>query len=52
MYEKTLKRVFGYEAFREGQRDVIEAVADGQDVLAIMPTGGRQVVDVPATVLY
>ncbi|WP_246514190.1 RecQ family ATP-dependent DNA helicase [Exiguobacterium alkaliphilum] len=39
LYEKTLKRVFGYDAFREGQRDVIEAVADGQDVLAIMPTG-------------
>ena len=39
MLEATLKRVFGYETFREGQRDVIEAVVDGQDVLAIMPTG-------------
>lgn len=39
MFEKTLKRVFGYDSFRPGQRDVIEAVADGQDVLAIMPTG-------------
>lgn len=39
MYEKTLKRVFGHESFREGQRDVIEAVAEGSDVLAIMPTG-------------
>lgn len=39
MFEKTLKRVFGYESFRPGQREVIDAVADGQDVLAIMPTG-------------
>ncbi|OGX77945.1 recombinase RecQ, partial [Exiguobacterium sp. SH31] len=39
LYEKTLKRVFGHETFRPGQRDVIEAVAEGQDVLAIMPTG-------------
>ncbi|WP_214763899.1 MULTISPECIES: ATP-dependent DNA helicase RecQ [unclassified Exiguobacterium] len=39
LFEKTLKRVFGYDSFRPGQRDVIEAVADGQDVLAIMPTG-------------
>ncbi|WP_251128873.1 MULTISPECIES: ATP-dependent DNA helicase RecQ [unclassified Exiguobacterium] len=34
-----MKRVFGYDSFRPGQREVIEAVADGQDVLAIMPTG-------------
>ncbi|MDL5375928.1 RecQ family ATP-dependent DNA helicase [Exiguobacterium mexicanum] len=39
LFEKTLKRVFGYDSFRPGQREVIEAVADGQDVLAIMPTG-------------
>ncbi|WP_215114542.1 ATP-dependent DNA helicase RecQ [Exiguobacterium sp. s70] len=39
LFEKTLKRVFGYDSFRPGQREVIDAVADGQDVLAIMPTG-------------
>lgn len=39
MFEKTLKRVFGYDSFRPGQREVIDAVAEGQDVLAIMPTG-------------
>lgn len=37
---KTLKEIFGLEKLRPGQRDVIEAVLDGQDVLAIMPTGG------------
>ena len=40
MFEATLKRVFGYEEFRAGQREIIEAVVEGQDVLAIMPTGG------------
>ena len=39
MYEAALKRVFGYETFRPGQQEIIEAVVDGQDVLAIMPTG-------------
>jgi ATP-dependent DNA helicase RecQ len=30
---------FGYESFRTGQEDLIRAVMDGQDVLAVMPTG-------------
>ncbi|MCV9899039.1 MULTISPECIES: ATP-dependent DNA helicase RecQ [unclassified Exiguobacterium] len=39
LYEATLKRVFGYESFRPGQHDIIHAVIEGQDVLAVMPTG-------------
>ncbi len=35
-----LKRIFGYQSFREGQETVINAVAHGQDTLVIMPTGG------------
>ncbi len=35
----TLKSTFGYDDFRSGQREVIEAVLTGQDVLAVMPTG-------------
>jgi len=31
---------FGLEAFRPGQRDVIDAVLQGEDCLCIMPTGG------------
>ncbi|MCL4105008.1 UNVERIFIED_CONTAM: hypothetical protein GTU68_018715 [Idotea baltica] len=31
---------FGFDAFRPGQEDVVDAVADGKNVLAIMPTGG------------
>jgi ATP-dependent DNA helicase RecQ len=35
-----LRRVFGFDDFRPGQREIVEAVAAGRDVLAIMPTGG------------
>lgn len=32
--------MFGYQSFRIGQQEVIEAVIEGQDCLVIMPTGG------------
>ena len=35
-----LKSVFGHDAYRDGQSEIVEAVANGRDVLAIMPTGG------------
>ena len=35
-----LARVFGFSAFRPGQAEIVEAVTQGRDVLAIMPTGG------------
>ena len=35
-----LARVFGFSAFRPGQAEIVAAVAEGQNVLAIMPTGG------------
>jgi ATP-dependent DNA helicase RecQ len=34
-----LKDVFGYDTFRPGQLEVIEAALDGTDCLAVMPTG-------------
>ena len=34
-----LKRHFGYEAFRPLQREIMEALLDRRDVLAILPTG-------------
>ena len=38
---KTLLRdIFGFDEFRPGQSEIIEAVALGKNVLAIMPTGG------------
>jgi ATP-dependent DNA helicase RecQ len=35
----TLRTVFGYDDFRPGQAEVIQAVLAGEDVLAVMPTG-------------
>lgn len=32
--------VFGFDAFRPGQQDIVDAVTEGENVLAIMPTGG------------
>ena len=37
---EILKSVFGFDDFRPGQAEVVDAVAQGNDVLAIMPTGG------------
>jgi ATP-dependent DNA helicase RecQ len=36
---KTLNDVFGLDALRPGQQEVIDSVMHGQDTLAIMPTG-------------
>ncbi|MEE4330969.1 MAG: DNA helicase RecQ, partial [Wenzhouxiangella sp.] len=38
--EQILHQVFGYEAFRGRQRDIIEAVTAGRHALVLMPTGG------------
>jgi len=37
---QLLRDVFGFDAFRPGQEEIVEAVAAGENVLAIMPTGG------------
>lgn len=36
----VLKEIFGFDSFRPGQEEVIRAVLDGRDTLAVMPTGG------------
>ena len=36
--EDVLRQVFGYESFRPHQREIIDAVLAGRDVLAVMPT--------------
>src|ERR687885_1103487 len=36
----ALRRFFGFEDFREGQREVVEAVLAGHDTVVVMPTGG------------
>lgn len=35
-----LKSVFGFDDFRPGQAEIVQAVCAGQNTLAIMPTGG------------
>lgn len=36
----TLKNIFGYSSFREGQEPIIAQLLSGKDALALMPTGG------------
>ncbi len=38
--ENILGTVFGFDHFRPGQQEIVEAVLAGRNVLAIMPTGG------------
>ncbi|SHE34010.1 ATP-dependent DNA helicase RecQ [Ruegeria intermedia] len=35
-----LRDVFGFDEFRPGQEEIVDAVTAGENVLAIMPTGG------------
>jgi ATP-dependent DNA helicase RecQ len=37
---ETLRRVFGYDAFRGDQQEIIDHVVRGGDALVLMPTGG------------
>ncbi|MER7502186.1 DNA helicase RecQ [Nonomuraea pusilla] len=37
---EVLHRVFGYDAFRAGQQEIIDHVVAGGDALVLMPTGG------------
>ena len=38
--DSILRDVFGFDSFRPGQSEIVEAVTLGENVLAIMPTGG------------
>lgn len=38
--ESILKQYWGYDAFRPLQREIIQSALDGQDTLALLPTGG------------
>ncbi|MDD7203134.1 MAG: DNA helicase RecQ [Coriobacteriales bacterium] len=49
----VLKRCFGYDSFRPNQEQIVDALLDGRDVLAVMPTGAGKSVcyQVPALCL-
>lgn len=38
--QALLKKYWGFDAFRSGQKEVVEAVLSGRDCLALFPTGG------------
>ena len=49
----ALHKHFGHQTFRPGQEQVVSAVLDGQDVLAVMPTGSGKSLgyQLPAVIL-
>jgi ATP-dependent DNA helicase RecQ len=51
--EEVLASVFGYSSFRPSQKEIIDTVLSGRDVLGILPTGaGKSVTyQVPARIL-
>ena len=51
--EEALKALFGYGAFRPGQKEVIDNILSGRDVFAVMPTGAGKSVcyQIPAMLL-
>ena len=51
--EDLLKRYFGHETFREGQKPLIDTIMTGRDVLGVLPTGAGKSVcyQLPALLL-
>ena len=51
--EKILKQYWGHESFRPLQADIIQSVLEGNDTLALLPTGGGKSVcfQVPAMMM-
>lgn len=51
--KKILKKYFGYDAFREGQEELIESILKGKDTFGIMPTGAGKSIcfQVPALIM-
>lgn len=51
--EELLKQYFGHSTFRPGQETLIDAILEGRDVLAVMPTGAGKSVcyQIPALML-
>ena len=37
-----LQKIFGFESFRQGQREIIDNILCGKDSIALLPTGGGE----------
>jgi len=51
--DSVLKNTFGFDAFRPGQKDIIDGIIAGENMLAVMPTGAGKSLcyQIPALIL-
>lgn len=51
--KEVLEKYYGYKEFRKGQKEIIDNIIEGKDLLAIMPTGGGKSIcyQIPALIL-
>ncbi|MBU0543966.1 MAG: DNA helicase RecQ [Proteobacteria bacterium] len=50
---EVLKKVFGFDSFREKQQEIIQTVLDGRDAFVLMPTGSGKSIcyQIPSIIL-